>query len=66
MNWETYYNFPVAYKRWLIGRIEKEIKRATEKNADIPSKGMHHNTPDARAIAGRTRPVAPSKLQRFT
>jgi hypothetical protein len=18
MNWETYYNFPVAYKRWLI------------------------------------------------
>ena len=66
MNWETYYNFPIAYKRWLIKRIEKEIKTAHEAQSDIPSRAMHHNTPDARALAGRTRTQVPSKLTRFT
>ena len=66
MSWETYYNFPVAYKKWLIKRIEKEIQKAGKNNGNIPSKAMHHNTPDARALTGKTRPVAPSKLQRFT
>ncbi len=66
MNWETYYNFPVAYKRWLIKRIEKEIQKAGKSGKDIPSKAMHHNTPDARALTNKTRPVAPAKLQRFT
>lgn len=65
MDWETYYNFPVAYKKWLIKRIEKEVQRAHGKG-DIPSKGMHQNTPDARALTGRSRPIAPAKLQRFT
>lgn len=66
MDWDTYYNFPISYKRWLIKRIEKEINKANTKGGEIPSKAMHHNTPDARAIAGRNRPVAPAKLQRFT
>ena len=66
MNWETYYNFPVSYKRWLIKRIETEIQKASKNNADIPSKAMHQNTPDARALAGKHRPVTPNKLMRFT
>lgn len=67
MDWNTYYNLPIAYKRWLIKRIEKEIQKSNSKgNSNIPSKAMHHNSPDARAIAGRGRPVAPAKLQRFT
>ena len=66
MNWETYYNFPVAYKRWLIKRIETEINKAHDAQKDIPSKGVHHNTPDARAITGKTRHQVPHKLQRFS
>ena len=66
MNWETYYNFPVAYKHWLIKRIGKEVSKAQEAQSDIPSRGMHQNTPDARAIAGRSRTTVPSKLTRFT
>jgi hypothetical protein len=65
MNWETYYNFPVAYKRWLIKRIETEIQKSNGKG-NIPSKAMHQNTPDARALTGKHRPIAPAKLQRFT
>ena len=53
MNWETYMSFPVAYKHWLVKRIEKEISKAHEAGSDIPSKGAHQNTPDARAWAGK-------------
>jgi hypothetical protein len=66
MDWNTYYNFPVAYKRWLIKRIEKEIQAAHNQGNDIPSKAIHQNTPEARAWAGRNRTTVPSKLTRFT
>jgi len=66
MDWKTYMSFPVAYKKWLIKRIETEINKAHETKNDIPSKGFHHNSPDARAITGKTRHQVPSKLQRFT
>lgn len=66
MDWGTYMKFPVTYKRWLIKRIEKEINKAQEKGNDIPSKAMHHNTPDVRALTGKARPQVPAKLQRFT
>lgn len=66
MDWATYMKFPVAYKRWLIKRIEKEIQKAHESNNDIPSKAIHQNTPDARSVTGKTRTQAPSKLMRFT
>jgi hypothetical protein len=66
MDWNTYYNFPIAYKRWLIKRIEKEIQQAHKQGNDIPSKAMHQNTPDARAWTGKTRSTVPSKLTRFT
>jgi hypothetical protein len=66
MDWNTYYNFPIAYKRWLIKRIETEITKSQESNSDIPSKAMHHNTPDVRALTGKYRSQVPAKLQRFT
>ena len=66
MDWNTYYNFPLVYKRWLIKRIEKEINKAQEKGSDIPSKAMHHNTPDVRSLTGKYRSQVPAKLQRFT
>lgn len=66
MDWNTYYNFPIAYKRWLIKRIEQEIQKAHDAQSDIPSKAVHHNTPDVRALTGKTRHQVPSKLTRFT
>lgn len=67
MDVETYYNFPVRYKRWLIERINKEIQKASEANADIPTKGAHHNTPDVRALTGKARQFGMNgKTQRFT
>ena len=68
MDWNTYINFPVIYKKWLVNRIQKEIQDAAAANAEggsnIPSKGAHHNTPDIRSMAGQ-RPHAPAKLRRF-
>ena len=67
MSWETYYHFPVAYKRWLVKRIEKEIKQAQQAQSDIPTKAPHHNTPDVRQLSGKTKWHAPNaKGQRFT
>lgn len=66
MSWETYYNFPVAYKTWLIKRIQTEINKASEAQKDIPSKAPHHNTPSIRALTGKLRHQVPHKLQRFT
>ena len=66
MDWNTYYTYPVAYKRWLIERIGEEIKKANEKQSDIPSKGMHHNTPDIRTLAGKSKSIVNPKSQRFT
>jgi hypothetical protein len=66
MDWNTYYNFPISFKRWLIKRIEKEITKAQEAQSDIPSKAPHHNTPDVRSLTGKTRSQVPHNLQRFT
>lgn len=66
MTYSEYLNFPVAYKRWLIERINKEITKATEKQADIPSKAPHHNTPDLRSLTGKAKQFVNPKTQRFT
>jgi len=70
MDFRTYYNMPVRYRRWLIERIDKEIRKAAEANkaggSQIPSKGAHHNSPDIRAMAGKQRAQVPSRLRRFT
>lgn len=67
MSWETYYTFPVRYKQWLIGRINKEILSRQEGGNDIASKGFHHNTSDIRQMTNKTRTSpASARMQRFT
>ena len=67
MDTATYYNLPVTYKRWLIQRVVKEINKANDQKADIPTKGAHHNMPDVRAMAGKFKHFgANAKNQRFT
>jgi len=65
MDWNTYYSFPVAYKKWLIKRIEKEINDAASKGNAIPHKGTHANDPETRALLGKTHPNPPMGLRRF-
>jgi len=65
MDWNTYYNYPVAYKKWLIKRIDKEIEKAHKAQNDIPTKGAHHNSPGMRSMTGKAHPNAPAKLRRF-
>jgi len=67
MSYEEYRDFPVEYKRWLVDRINKEIKAASDNKADIPTKAPHHNTPDIRTMTGKTKPFTPNaRMQRFT
>lgn len=66
MSYADYLKFPVSYKIWLIKRINREIAEASENKNDIPAKGAHNNSPDIRALTGKTRQQVPAKLQRFT
>jgi hypothetical protein len=61
-----YSKLPVYLIRWLIGRINKEIEAASKAQSQPASKAAHHNSPDVRAMSGKTRAHVPSKLQRFT
>lgn len=66
MTWETYYDYPVAYKKWLIERINTEINRAVNNKADIPSKAPQHNTPQIREMTGKAKQFVNPKTHRFT
>jgi hypothetical protein len=67
MSWETYLNYPVYYRRWLIERINKEIKSANEKQQDIPTKAPHDNTEQIRAMASKVKTnMTNARMQRFT
>lgn len=66
MTYSEYLNLPVAYKRWLISRIDKEISKAVASGADIPSKAPHHNTADLRAMTGKAKQFVNPRTQRFT
>jgi hypothetical protein len=67
MSTDEYLRLPVMYKRWMIQRINTEIKRASEQGNDIPSKGVHDNAPDARAFSGKFKQFgAHGNQQRFT
>lgn len=66
MSWPDYYNFPVAYKRWLIERIGKEIKDSQQAGDNNTTKAPQHNTRDIRELLGKTKSHAPNaKMQRF-
>lgn len=58
-------NLPVAYKRWFIDRISRELKR-THDQGNTQSRAVHQNSPDVRALQGMAREQTPSRLRRFT
>lgn len=67
MDWQTFYGFPLSYRRWLLKRVETEIQKASGTN-NIQTKGAHHNTPEARSLTGKFRKVGANvgAHQRFT
>lgn len=66
MTWGDYYSFPVSYKRWLIERIQKEIKRTNSNGNEAGTKAAHHNDPQTRSLTGKNRDHVPARLRRFT
>lgn len=63
--WRETLNIPVAYKRWFIERINKELTKSSE-SGQTQSRALHQNTPDVRSLMGRARENVPSRLRRFT
>lgn len=63
--WRETIHLPVAYKRWFIERISKELNKANE-DGSSQSRAAHQNTPDIRALQGNARQQVPSRLRRFT
>ena len=37
MDWNTYYNYPVAYKKWMIERLAKELNRQNDPSPTTPN-----------------------------
>ena len=64
------YNLPVPIKRWWIERIVKELNKNGPNGEDpeggSPSRALHTNSPELRAMQGRGRSQVPSRLRRFT
>ena len=67
MSWKEYYHFPVAYRHWLLKRINQELEKASKNDPSVPpgSKGAHDNTSDIRSMLGKQRETVPAKLRRF-
>jgi hypothetical protein len=63
--WRETQHMPVAYKRWFIERISKELTRSSEAG-QTQSRAVHQNSPDVRALQGKAREQTPSRLRRFT
>lgn len=57
------YSLPVAYRKWFIERIGNELNK---KGGNTPSRALHHDTPEMRALQGKTRDHAPSRMRRFS
>jgi hypothetical protein len=65
--WREILHLPVSYKRWFIQRISKELKGNTEEGGSSgPTRALHQNSPDVRALQGNAREQTPSRLRRFT
>ncbi len=59
------YTMPVEYKRWFLNRITQELQRNTGDNGTA-TRAAHADTPEMRALSGKTRAEVPSRLKRFT
>jgi len=62
--WKETMSLPVAYKRWFIERISKELSKDNGDGGE--SRALHQNSPDVRAMQNKTRSNSPSRLRRFT
>jgi len=56
---------PVAYKKFFIERVNKELEKSTE-GGDARSRALHHNDPTTRSLQNMTRDKTPARLRRFT
>lgn len=63
MDWRTFYNFPITYKKWLVSRISKEFKDASDNKREPMSKAAHHHDPQMRALTGKARPQVPANMR---
>jgi len=63
--WRETLNLPVAYKRWFIERISRELSKSSE-SGQTQSRAAHQNTSDVRSLMGKARNNVPSRLRRFT
>ena len=59
------YDLPVAYKRFYIERLKKELQ-PNNNEEQVQSKALHQNPPDVRALQNKARQQVPSRLRRFT
>ena len=57
---------PVEYKHWFIKRIQKELSRDNKEGESTPTRALHQNSPDIRALQGMAREEGPSRTRRFT
>lgn len=65
MSWADANSIPVAYKRWLIERVSKELKQTSD-NGQTATKAIEGNRPNVRAAQGRQRTDVPARLRRFS
>lgn len=64
IDWNTYYNWPITYKRWWMKRLNTELERARNAGqSDLVSKAPHNNDPQTRQLQGK-RPFVPHALKR--
>jgi len=59
-------SMPMRYRTWFIDRIQTEFKKASDKGNEAPTKALHMNGPEERAMMGMSRTNAPSRMRRFT
>jgi hypothetical protein len=63
--WHETECLPVAYKRWFIDRIVKELNKGSE-SGENQSRALHQNSPEVRTMQNKARAQSPSRLRRFT
>lgn len=62
--WECY-NIPISYRIWFIERLNKELKKSSEKE-NTPTRALHQNDKQTRALLGLNRSETPARLRRFS
>jgi hypothetical protein len=61
MSWETFYNWPISYRRWTIKKLNEELSK--NKDQTTPSRAHAHNDPETRQLMGK-RAFAPHNMKR--